>query len=182
MTALDQFQFFLDRANIDFDKDLEEKVARVLRINKKTIAVAESVTGGIVSERLTRIPGSSDYFVGGTVCYHVRAKVLLAGIEPKIIAKHGLVSEETAAGLARGIRQKLHADLALGITGVAGPQPHDGKPVGTVFVALADEEKERVQQFLFEGSRDDIRDRAARAALKMVTLYFEKGKEQEDKE
>lgn len=173
-----EFQFYLDKANIEFDKDLEIKVAQLLRLNKKTLAVAESVTGGLISEKLTRVAGSSDYFVGGVTCYHVRAKIILTGIEPKIIAKYGLVSEETAAGLARGIRQKLHADLGLGITGVAGPQPHDGKPVGTIFIALADQEKERVQQFLFEGSREDIREKAARAALKIASLYFEKGKEE----
>lgn len=174
-----EFQFYLDKAHIEFDKDLEIKVAQLLRLQKKTLAVAESVTGGLVSEKLTRVAGSSDYFLGGTACYHVRAKVILAGLEPKIVAKHGVVSAETAAGLADGIRKKLHADLGLGITGVAGPQPHDGKPVGTVFIALADEEKERVQQFMFEGSREDIREKASRAALKMVTLYFEKGKEEE---
>ncbi len=172
---MDQFQFYLDKANIEFDKDLELKVGNLLKLNKLTIAVAESVTGGLISEKLTQQPGSSVYFVGGVACYHVRAKVLLTGIEPKIIAQNGLVSEETAAGLARGIRQKLHTNLGLGVTGVAGPEPHDGKPVGTVYIALSDEEKERVQHFVFEGSRSDIREKAALVALKMVALYFEKG-------
>jgi nicotinamide-nucleotide amidase len=170
---VEQFQFFLDRANLEFDKDLELKVIQLLRANKKTIAVAESMTGGLLSEKLTRLPGSSEYFIGGAVSYHVRAKVILTGIEPKVIAKYGLVSEETAAGLAGGIRKKLHADLGLGITGVAGPESHGGAEVGNVYIALADQEKERVQHFVLEGSREEIREKAALVALKMITLYFE---------
>jgi len=172
----EQFQFFLDKAKIEFDKDLELKAAQALQLNQKTLAVAESVTGGLISEKLTAVPGSSEYFVGGAVSYHVRAKVVMTGIEPKIIADNGLVSEKTAIGMAQGIRKKLHTDIGIGVTGVAGPEPHDGQPVGSVYIALSDEEKDRVQHFMFEGSRSRIRNLAALAALKMVMFYFESSK------
>ncbi len=172
----EQFQAFLDKAKIEFDKDLELKTTGLLTARGKTLSVAESLTGGLLAERLTSLAGSSKFFIGGVVCYHVRAKVVMTGIEPAIIAKHGVVSAETAAGLARGIRQRLKTDLSLAVTGVAGPEPHDGKPVGMVYIALADDEKELVKHFMFDGSREKIRGLTVLAAFKMLEIYFENNK------
>jgi PncC family amidohydrolase len=171
------FQFFMDRANLDFFKNLEGRVAEVIRQRSATIAVAESVTGGLISMMLTSSPGSSAYFLGGAVCYSPRAKIIQTGIDPKIIAEKGLVSEQTAIGLAKGIRQRLVASLGIGVTGAAGPDPHGGKPVGTVYIALSEKERDIVKEFVFDGSREDIQKKAAHAALNMLLLYL-KGSEE----
>ena len=168
---MSEFQFFMDRAQRDFSRSLEAKVVTLLRDKGYTIAVAESVTGGLVSRIFTNMPGSSAYFIGGAVCYSPRAKIIQTGIEPKIIAEHGIVSEETAIGLARGIRQRLVTTLGLGITGVAGPEAHGGRPVGTVFIAVADKHGDSVKEFVFEGDRAEIQQRAAEAAFGMLMIY-----------
>ncbi|MDR2432013.1 MAG: CinA family protein [Candidatus Margulisbacteria bacterium] len=168
----EQFQSFMDRANLEFTAGLEQRLYETLRAQKITIAVAESLTGGLVSKMLTAQPGSSAYFVGGAVCYSPQAKIIQTGIAPKIIAEHGLVSEQAALGLARGIAARLFARIGLGITGVAGPEAHGGRPVGTVFVAVADKERDIVKEFSFEGSRENIRAKAAQAALGVVWLYL----------
>lgn len=168
---MSEFQFFMDRAQRDFSRSLEQKVVGMLRDNGYTIAVAESVTGGLVSRILTNMPGSSDYFIGGAVCYSPRAKVIQTGIEPKIIAEYGVVSEETAIGLARGIRQRLVTTLGVGITGVAGPEAHGGRPVGTVFIALSDKKGDTVKEFLFDGDRAEIQQRTAEAVFGMLMVY-----------
>lgn len=168
---MSEFQFFMDRAEREFSRSLEQKVVAMLREKGYTIAVAESITGGLISHILTSIPGSSAYFVGGAVCYSPRAKIIQTGIEPKIIAEHGIVSEETAIGLARGIRQRLVTTLGLGVTGVAGPEAHGGRPVGTVFIALSDKKGDMVKEFLFDGDRAEIQQRAAEAAFGMLVVY-----------
>ncbi|MDR1452845.1 MAG: CinA family protein [Candidatus Margulisbacteria bacterium] len=169
---VEQFQQFMDRAGLEFDANLERRVCETLRQRKILLAVAESCTGGLVSRMLTSQAGSSEYFVGGAVCYTPRAKVIQTGIDPKIIAKHGLVSEQTALGLARGITKRLFAQVGLGITGAAGPRAHAGRPVGTIFIGLVDKEREIVKEFAFDGGREEIQKKAAQAALGMLWLYL----------
>lgn len=169
---VEQFQFFMDRASLEFDSSLEQRVYDTLKEKKISLSVAESLTGGLLSKMLTSQPGSSEYFVGGAVCYTPRAKIVQTGIDPKIIAEYGLVSEKTALGLARGISQRLFTQMGLGITGVAGPTAHGGRKVGTVFVAVVDKEREIVKEFVFEGSREDIQKKAAQAALGVIWLYL----------
>lgn len=161
----------MDRAQREFSHSLEQKVVDMLRERSYTIAVAESVTGGLLSRILTSLPGSSAYFIGSAVCYSPRAKIIQTGIDPKLIAEHGIVSEETAIGLARGIRQRLVTTLGLGVTGVAGPDSHGGRPVGTVFIALSDKTGDMVKEFLFDGDRAEIQQRAAEAAFGMLVVY-----------
>ncbi|GBR76812.1 competence-damaged protein CinA [Candidatus Termititenax persephonae] len=169
---VEQFQQFMDRAGLEFDTNLEQRVCDTLRRRKVLIAVAESCTGGLVSRMLTSQAGSSEYFVGGAVCYTARAKIIQTGISPKTIAEYGLVSEPTALGLARGIAKRLFAQVGLGITGVAGPEAHGGRPVGTVLIGLVDKEREIVKEFFFDGGREEIQKKTAQAALGMVWLYL----------
>lgn len=130
-----------------------------------TLAVAESCTGGLVSAELTRVPGSSRYFRTGLVAYANETKTQLAGVPAELIAAHGAVSEEVARALARGIRARAHADVGLGITGVAGPGgSSDDKPVGLVHFA-ASGLREVHRRVIYPPGRDRVRTYAARYAL-----------------
>ncbi len=154
-------------------ESLEEVVARTLNLNHATIAVAESCTGGLLAERLTRIPGSSSYFRGGVVCYSNDLKSAWVDVPSELIESKGAVSDEVALALADGIRRRSDATLGLSITGIAGPASGTPeKPVGTVHVALADASAARGHRFHFPGDRERIRFQAAQAALDMVRRYF----------
>ncbi len=150
-------------------ESLEEVVALYLMMRQKTVAVAESCTGGLLAERLTRTPGSSNYFLGGAVCYSNELKTKLAGVPPALIDEHGAVSKPVARALAEGIRQRTGASMGVGVTGVAGPGGGSAeKPVGLVYVALADELGTQVREFRFPGPRDRIRLWASQMALEMI--------------
>jgi nicotinamide-nucleotide amidase len=152
---------------------LEEVVAELLATNRTTIASAESCTGGLFAERLTRIPGSSSYFLGGAVCYSNELKTAWADVSPEVIAAKGAVSSEVAIALAEGIRRRVGSTLGVGITGIAGPAGgSEEKPVGTVHIALAfpGGVKERVVHLA--GDREMIRLHASQVALDIVRLHF----------
>jgi nicotinamide-nucleotide amidase len=162
-----------DRIFAHSDVPLEEVVAETLTANRATIAVAESCTGGLLAERLTRTPGSSNYFLGGVVCYSNELKTAWADVPPELIQAKGAVSSEVAAALAEGIRRRVGSMLAVGITGIAGPGGGtEEKPVGTVHIALAypGGVKERIVHL--PGDRDMIRLYATQVALDMVRIYF----------
>jgi nicotinamide-nucleotide amidase len=150
-------------------ESLEEVVGMRLVMKEKTVAVAESCTGGLLSERLTRTPGSSNFFLGGAVCYSNELKTKMAGVPQTLIEENGAVSKPVAQALAEGIRKRAGASLGIGITGIAGPgggTPE--KPVGLVYIALADEQGTEVREFRFPGKRDRIRQWASQAALEMI--------------
>ena len=148
---------------------LEEVVGMYLVMRQKTLAVAESCTGGLLAERLTRMPGSSSYFLGGAVCYSNEMKTRWAGVPAELIGTRGAVSKPVAQALAEGIRARTGASLGVGITGIAGPSGgSDDKPVGLVYIALADERGTQVREFHFPGARDRVRHWAAQMALEMV--------------
>ncbi len=152
---------------------LEEIVARELALNHATIAAAESCTGGLVVERLTRIPGSSSYFLGGVVCYSNDLKTAWADVPAALIGSKGAVSPEVACALAEGIRRRTGATLGIGVTGIAGPGGGSAeKPVGLVHIALADSAGSRECSRRFPGDRDHIRWQASQTALDMVRRYF----------
>jgi PncC family amidohydrolase len=131
--------------------------------------VAESCTGGLLSERLTRIPGSSNFFLGGVVCYSNDLKMKLCGVPEILLVENGAVSKPVAQALAEGIRRRSSADIGLGITGIAGPTGGSPeKPVGLVFISLADERGTQIREFRFPGNREKIRHWASQAALEMV--------------
>jgi len=152
---------------------IEEVVADELTQHRATIATAESCTGGLIAARLTNIPGSSTYFLGGVVCYSNDLKTAWTRVPPEIIESKGAVSSEVALALADGIRKSTGAALGLSVTGIAGPgggTPE--KPVGLVHIGLADEKGPKERAFRFPGDRERIRTQATNAALDMVRRYF----------
>lgn len=148
---------------------LEEVVAMYMLMKQQTLAVAESCTGGLLSERLTSVPGSSNFFLGGGVCYSNQLKTKLAGVPPELIENHGAVSSQVAQALAEGIRRRAGASIGVGVTGIAGPGGGTAeKPVGLVFISLADSRGTLVRKFKFPGDRERIRFWAAQLALEMI--------------
>jgi nicotinamide-nucleotide amidase len=160
--------------------DLESVVGRLLRASGLTVVAAESCTGGLLAERLTRIPGSSDYFLGGVVSYTNQLKTALLGVREDLLAAHGAVSEPVARAMAEGVRQRLGGDLGVGITGIAGPGGgSEAKPVGTVHVAIAGpapkgtagaagEPEFEHRRVRFPGERERVRWQASQLALEML--------------
>ncbi len=150
-------------------ESLEEIVGYYLQMRGAKLAVAESCTGGMVAERLTKVPGSSRYFLGGAVVYSNDLKTLFADIPPLMLEAHGAVSKEVALALAENIRDICSADIGLGITGIAGPGGGtEEKPVGLVYVAVTDGQKHEVVQRRFPGDRERIRRWASQQALDLV--------------
>lgn len=150
-------------------ESLEQIVGYYLQMRSLTLAVAESCTGGLLAERITSVPGSSRYFLGGAVVYANDLKSSLAGVPPLLIAEHGAVSKQVAAALAEGIQKNCKAGLGVGITGVAGPGGgSEEKPVGLVFVGLSDGKRTEVTERRFPGDRERIRWGATQLALNMV--------------
>jgi nicotinamide-nucleotide amidase len=151
------------------EQSLEEVVGMFLLLKNATIALAESCTGGLVAERLTDVPGSSQYFMSGVVCYSNASKMALAGIPPLLLEMQGAVSEEVARGLAEGIRDSTRTTIGVGITGVAGPGGgSDEKPVGTVHIAVTSPFETVHRRFHFPGDRRRVRWQASQAALDMA--------------
>jgi competence/damage-inducible protein CinA-like protein len=149
---------------------VDEQVAGMLRERKWTIAVAESCTGGELAARLTGPAGASEYVAGGAVVYANDAKVALAGVDPRLIAEHGAVSEPLARALAEGIRARLHTDVGVGVTGVAGPGGGtEQKPVGLVWLSVTGPDGAALTRSVnLPGDRADVRDRATTVALHLV--------------
>ena len=157
------------------DTDLAAVVLEICRSRNLTLALAESCTGGLLGERLTNIPGSSDVFLGGVIAYHNDVKIDLLGVTAADLEKHGAVSEEVALQMAAGIRSKTSADIGVSITGIAGPgggSPE--KPVGLVWVGI-DGHGRKARRFHVGGDRAEIRQRAAQSALEMVRRALSKG-------
>ena len=141
-----------------------------------TVAVAESCTGGLLTSRLTDVPGSSSYVERGVVCYSNRAKVELLGVSESLMAEHGAVSEPVARAMAEGVRSRAGTTVGIGVTGVAGPgggTPE--KPVGTVAIAIVAAGDARVRTFQFIGDREQVKYQAAQAALNMLRLMMLSG-------
>lgn len=133
-----------------------------------TVATAESLTAGQVAASLADVPGASGMLKGGVIAYSNDVKVKALGVEPALLAEAGSVDAAVARQMAEGARILMHADLAVSTTGVAGPEPHDGKSVGTVFVAVASATGTRVTEFLFAGDRGQIREQSCGAALELL--------------
>jgi nicotinamide-nucleotide amidase len=150
-------------------ESLEEVVGMYLVMRQKTLAVAESCSGGLLAERLTRNSGSSNFFLGGAICYSNALKTSLAGVPTTLIEEHGAVSQPVAQAMAEGIRARTGASLGVGITGIAGPTGGSReKPVGLVFIGLADERGTQVREFRFPGNREKVRLWATQMALEMI--------------
>lgn len=148
---------------------MEETIGNLLRVKKKSLAVAESCTGGLIGSRITDVPGSSDYFRMGVVAYANEAKAKILDVEPFTIETHGAVSAQTAVAMAQGVRKLGNASFGLAVTGIAGPAGGtDEKPVGTVYIALSSESGTRFKGFKFHGDREEIKNVSAQAALEFL--------------
>ncbi|MFH1372157.1 MAG: competence/damage-inducible protein A [Planctomycetota bacterium] len=156
------------------DQTLTEMVGRELARQRKTIAVAESCTGGLLAKLLTDIPGSSEYFTQGWITYSNKAKTEQLGVAPELLQKHGAVSEEVASAMAIAARQKAQTDFAIAITGIAGPAGGtEQKPIGLVFISVSSYNSCQTSRFLLSHTRQLVRIRAALTALNMLRLKLE---------
>jgi nicotinamide-nucleotide amidase len=148
---------------------MEEVVGLKLTIGGYTLAVAESCTGGLIAQRLTEVPGSSKFFMEGVVAYSNDAKTRTLGVDPALILENGAVSAPVARAMAEGIRARAKTDFALSVTGIAGPGGgSEEKPVGLVYIALADDVQTKHRKLQIPGDRQLIRWRASQAALDML--------------
>lgn len=153
---------------------MEEVVGRALATRRMTIAVAESCTGGLIGHRLTQVPGSSTYLDRVLVCYSNEAKMELLDVPKAVLARHGAVSPEVAAAMARGVRERSKADVGLSVTGIAGPGGNTAqKPIGLVYVGFdARGTGVLTKEFRFHGPRDTIKLRASQAALNVLRQWL----------
>lgn len=151
------------------DMSIEEVVGSLLKLKGKTLSIAESCTGGLISHRITNVPGSSDYFMVGFLTYSDEAKTEFLGVEASLIDKYGAVSPEVAEAMARGAHRMGRTSYGLAVTGIAGPTGGSReKPVGTVFVALSSDAGTESREFRFSGSRKEIKNLTAQTALEML--------------
>ena len=148
---------------------MEEVVGLKLAVGGYTVSVAESCTGGLIAQRLTDVPGSSKYFIEGVVAYSNDTKTRALGVEPVLLLEHGAVSAPVAEAMAEGIRKRSRTDFGLSVTGIAGPGGgSEEKPVGLVYIALADDAHTKHRKLMIPGDRQLIRWRASQAALDLL--------------
>ncbi len=152
---------------------LEHTLGDLLRDRALTLATAESCTGGLIADRITNVPGSSEYFPGGVVAYAYEAKVTLLGVSWETLRAHGAVSRETVLEMARGARRAFGVDIAVSVSGIAGPGGGlPGKPVGTTWIGLATPHGEWARLFTWDGGRLQNKAASAGAALQFVLDYL----------
>jgi nicotinamide-nucleotide amidase len=146
-------------------------VLRALATRDWSVAAAESLTGGRVTATLVDVPGASAHVRGGIVAYATDLKTSALGVEADLVAARGVVDPTVAEQMAQGVRRVLRADVGLATTGVAGPDPQDGHPVGTVYIAVATPETVVVSELSMSGTRDEIRTRTVQSVLELaITL------------
>lgn len=154
----------------------EEAVGRLLAAQHKTIACAESCTGGLLTSRLTDVAGSSSYVAGSVVCYTNAVKERLAGVSHVTIAAHTEISAEAAGEMAEGIRKVIGTDIGVGITGLAGPGgSEDGRPAGLVYIAVSGARGTVVSEHRFHGKRYEVKQKSVENALQMIQDYLSGG-------
>src|SRR5665213_1849086 len=161
--------FNYSNPNITNTMRLEQKVLKEFIQQSKTLAIAESCTGGLIGDRLTDIAGASAFFLLGIIAYDNAAKTKILGIPSAFLKKHGAVSSHVASAMAQGVRKILKTDYGLAVTGIAGPGGGSkNKPVGLVFIAVSTKERTTIKKFLFKGTRLAIKKQACQTALKML--------------
>jgi nicotinamide-nucleotide amidase len=158
-------------------RGLDRVLGDLIREEGWRVGTAESCTGGLLASRITDVPGSSDYFDGGVVCYSNQAKVEWLGVPRELIEAHGAVSEPVAQAMAEGVRVRAMVDVGIGITGIAGPGGGTAdKPVGTVAVALVTPTAAQVRTFQFVGDREQVKFQSTQAAMNMLRLMLIAGR------
>ncbi len=156
------------------EQRLEVRLGGLLRRRGWTLAVAESCTGGLLADRITDVPGSSEYFVGGVVAYANSVKERILGVSPQTLDQWGAVSRQAVLEMARGAQRILGADLVLSVSGIAGPgggTPE--KPVGMVWIGLVTPQGEQARVFYWKGDRRANKEQSVQAALQMAVDYLE---------
>ena len=157
------------------EQSLEQVVGEELHRRGLTVALAESCTGGGATAKLTDVPGSSAYLIGSIVCYDNRIKTEFVGVTPTLLQEHGAVSQQTAAAMAQGIRDRFATDIGVGITGIAGPGGGSAeKPVGLVYLAIAGPQGVIVEEEHFSGQRSAIKTRTVNSSLDLLRRYLQK--------
>lgn len=169
-SRLSEYVFSNDEAT------LEEVVGKLLSQKKLTIAIAESCTGGLVSNRITNVPGSSNYFERGIVSYSNESKIEILEVPKELIESVGAVSAEVVEAMAEGIRKLAHSDIGIAISGIAGPGGGtEAKPVGTVFIGISHEKEVSSRRFQFKGTREEIKLISSEVALDRIRKFILKG-------
>lgn len=153
--------------------EIAAQIVRLLTARGQTVAVAESFTGGLLAAALTSVPGASAVFRGGVVTYATDLKATILGVPPDLLERHGAVDPQVAAAMATGVRSRMAAMIGAATTGVAGPDPSEGKPVGTVHIAVsigpdAPAASTAVRSLALSGSRDEIRREAVVRCLRLL--------------
>ncbi len=148
---------------------IERIVGDLLRKKRKTLSIAESLTGGLICDRITDIPGSSDYFMGGIISYSNDSKIRHLNVPRSEIERYGAVSKEVARSMAQGVRQALSTDIGLSTTGIAGPTGGTSeKPIGLVFIGLAKGKRTWVKRLNLKGTRREIKEKTCENALRFL--------------
>ncbi len=151
------------------EERLEAQVGAHLRRVGLSLAVAESCTGGLLGHRITNVPGASDFFLGGVIAYANSVKLRLLGVSPPTLEAYGAVSEQTVLEMARGVRERLKADVSLAISGIAGPSGGTpDKPVGLVWIGMCTPFICSAHRYHFRGGREKIKEQAVEAALQWL--------------
>ena len=152
---------------------VEVRVGKLLTQHNQTLAVAESCTGGLITHRLTNVPGSSAYLIAAVIAYAYEAKVAALGVTWDTLNQHGAVSPETAIEMARGAREKFSATIGVAVTGIAGPGGGmPGKPVGLTYIALANANDVIVERYVWQGDRAQNKAQSADAVLNLLHRYL----------
>jgi PncC family amidohydrolase len=154
-------------------KSQEEILGILLLQHGLRLAVAESCTGGLISHRITNVPGSSQYYLGGVTAYAYQVKEGLLGVRKQSLEKYGAVSQEIAIEMARGVRTRLGADIGVSVTGIAGPgggTPE--KPVGLTWIGFSTRDKEQAWRYVWEGDRLQVKEQSAQAVLRILVKYL----------
>jgi PncC family amidohydrolase len=154
--------------------NLESSLRERMRERGFSLTTAESCTGGLLSHRITNIPGASDFFPGGLIAYSYESKANLLGVSWEILNTQGAVSEETVRAMARGARRLFGTDIGVSISGIAGPTGGtEQKPVGTTWIGLCTIEGEWARHYLWEGDRLEIKQKSSEAALQFILDYLD---------
>jgi len=159
------------------DESIEQTIGDLFRKNELKLAIAESCTGGLVSDRITNIPGSSDYFMGAIIAYSYEAKVNLLGVKWDTLTAFGAVSRDVVLEMARGARKALETEIGVSVSGIAGPGGEtDEKPVGTTWIGLSTPDGEWARHFCWGGNRIENKASSTQAVLQFLLDYLKMGK------
>lgn len=172
-----EFNSLLNGVNDESNSSMVSQIKSWFRSSSKTLAVSESMTAGLLAAEIAKVPGASDFFIGGAVCYQPKSKMLLSGVDAAIIAEKGAVSKEVTLAMAKGIKNRLSSDMGVAITGVAGPgtgvYPNVGSS-GTAFIGVTIGDKDFVEQISISGTREEVMCETVRIALRLILIQIRK--------